>query len=289
MQINDPFAYITQNGYEPTKWPKHSRLHQDCDDHSLGASDEQLLVIKILNGIVSLQYANASATLYPDSALAQLELKEGDFELTVNYHISRIILPIMRMMRGALALHASCVETSHGATLLMAPSGVGKSTCAAALIAFAGAKMLADDTSLVALNDGQFIVIPSSDFFAMRHNLLDQQTCFQPPQSFTELKHLLPVKPDHLANHPAMVKQIVFLNAYNRKSNSMHRKERLVPEQNIARLLAQQFSFSNAPVPFRIQQFNTYLQLIQQIPVYEQTVDTTSTESLRQFALNFES
>ena len=57
------------------------------------------------------------------------------------------------LQRNACVLHATVVETPHGAVGLMGRSGAGKSTLAAALVA-RGHRLLLDDVCAVTLNEG---------------------------------------------------------------------------------------------------------------------------------------
>lgn len=61
----------------------------------------------------------------------------------------RRVLPRLLPRRGALALHAAAVVSGAGATLLLGPSGGGKSTIAAALAARHGWRLYADDVAIV--------------------------------------------------------------------------------------------------------------------------------------------
>jgi hypothetical protein len=74
--------------------------------------------------------------------------------------------------RGVLPLHASCVAIDGEAVAIAGPSGVGKSTMAAAL-ADLGHKALADDVTVVDLSSGVPMVLPSFPRIKLWRDALD--------------------------------------------------------------------------------------------------------------------
>ncbi len=70
------------------------------------------------------------------------------------------VLPLLFHARGRLPLHASGVELAGRALLFLGPSGQGKSTLAAALVA-TGALLFTDDCAVIHAPDGALIVEPS--------------------------------------------------------------------------------------------------------------------------------
>ncbi len=273
--FTDPFKSLTEGGYDPTDWPVDLVFHRDAD------VDAPLMIQSTPRG-ADLSFANACAHLFPGESLVELELKEkGGICFPVSYHRDRLILPVMRIMRGALAFHASCVECAGQATLLLAPTGVGKSTCAAALVAFAGAKLMSDDTTTLVNTKQRPFAFPASNSFAMRHALLNEEPCFETPTPFLPQKHLLTLNPSWVATEPVPIEQLIFIKQGRSARKPLSQAE-LVP-----RLLAQQFAFSAAPAAFRARQFAQCMTLASQVPAFEVGVDTSTREALRQFAENF--
>ncbi|HEY1450568.1 MAG TPA: hypothetical protein VGF47_06400 [Solirubrobacteraceae bacterium] len=66
------------------------------------------------------------------------------------------VLPFVSIWRGHEALHASAVESPHGVVAVLAPSGMGKTTLALALIE-RGWPLFSDDV-LVLANDGECVL-----------------------------------------------------------------------------------------------------------------------------------
>lgn len=89
----------------------------------------------------------------------------------------RRVLPRILPLRGALALHAAAVVSGTGATLLLGPSGGGKSTIAAALAARHGWRLFADDVAIVRSEpdvpaDAAFAVWPAATGVCLRRDAL---------------------------------------------------------------------------------------------------------------------
>ncbi len=62
--------------------------------------------------------------------------------------------------RGIFTLHASAVETAHGAVLFLGEPGVGKSTLAAALVD-RGLRLMADDVTGILVREGRPVALPA--------------------------------------------------------------------------------------------------------------------------------
>jgi hypothetical protein len=71
-----------------------------------------------------------------------------------------------------LSLHASCVTTQGQAVALAGPSGSGKSSLAAACVA-AGADLLSDDVTPVAVVDGQALALPFASSLRLMPDVAD--------------------------------------------------------------------------------------------------------------------
>ena len=97
-------------------------------------------------------------------------------ELTVSHLLVNQVLPYLLVADGVLVLHAACVALDGKAVAFVGPTGMGKSSLAAAFVQ-RGAPLLADDiVPLVEQEDGTYLVAPvypglrlwpdSADFFA---------------------------------------------------------------------------------------------------------------------------
>ena len=79
--------------------------------------------------------------------------RTGGGEAAVGTFLLGPVMAACLQQRGIVALHASAVETGAGAVLFVGPSGIGKSTLAAALVE-RGCRLLADDVSALVLGAG---------------------------------------------------------------------------------------------------------------------------------------
>ncbi len=69
-------------------------------------------------------------------------------------------LAVCLQQRGIFTLHASAVETAHGAVLFLGESGAGKSTLAAALVD-RGLRLMADDVTGILVREGHPFALPA--------------------------------------------------------------------------------------------------------------------------------
>ena len=75
--------------------------------------------------------------------------------------------------RGVLPLHGSAIETQYGAVVFVAPSGVGKSTLAAAFYQ-RGYRVLSDDICVITMGQGKPMVNPAYPRIHLWADVLDR-------------------------------------------------------------------------------------------------------------------
>ena len=91
-----------------------------------------------------------------------LEANPDAEQAVLAFHFLGSVLAAVLRQRGLLVLHATAVNTAQGAVLLGGPSGVGKSTTLAALLA-RGCTLLADDITALRLSAaGPVVVLPGA-------------------------------------------------------------------------------------------------------------------------------
>ncbi len=83
-----------------------------------------------------------------------------------------IVSGVILHQRGALPLHASCVEIDGKAIAIAGPAGRGKSTLAAALVA-CGARLISDDISVVQIDRGTPRVVQGALGFRLWPDAID--------------------------------------------------------------------------------------------------------------------
>ncbi|MBQ1266971.1 MAG: hypothetical protein IIY06_09490 [Proteobacteria bacterium] len=275
MWIDDPF-YDATLPPRSFVWPCGIRyLHRD-------AEVEELVLTKEVYGF-GLTFSNMAAKINATASGAEVRFDRAcSHPMPEAYHRARVLFPIMRLLRGELAFHASCVSMQDRAVVFMAPSGVGKTTAAAALVAYAFAKIVADDTTIVSLTSDGYVALPGSTAFAMRHCLLDDASCFG-EGSVCGIKRMLPVKSTHVAKHRILIDRVIFLEPGGGKLEALSLSARP------SRFLSQQFILSEAPLDYRHEMFTACVNFMSHIPAYTLGIDGKTSLSLRQFAENFSS
>ena len=165
--------------------------------------------------------------------------------------VERKKYPFIRLLRGGVLLHAGAVCTDAGGIGLLAPSGIGKSTITAGMLAFCGAKLISDDILTLCFDEGSgdVLALPSSTHLAMRHGMFDHDG-FVEKTDTTEYKHLLMVNPQQCAQKPCILCALVIVHHSQEIS-----LRKLSFAEALPHILSQQLSMSNAPEAFRRQQF----------------------------------
>lgn len=130
--------------------------------------------------------------------------------------------------RGLLVLHASAIETPHGAVLFVGPSGLGKSSLAGAFVQ-RGFRLVADDVCALACDtNGVPQVLPAYPqikLWADMLNILEHQTAGlcrvrQPLEKYAVPLH------DRFVNGPLPVAAVYLLSTGNSPQLSVTRLER---------------------------------------------------------------
>lgn len=79
------------------------------------------------------------------------------------------VIPTIALLRGYEALHASALQTPHGALALLAPSGTGKTTLALALLA-RGCGLIGDDILVLSVDEEEGVLAhPSAPHMNVEH------------------------------------------------------------------------------------------------------------------------
>ena len=274
MWIEDPFVGAEMQA-DAFSWPKDTILHQD------GSEDELTLSTK--NGGFELTFANMEAWIEADARRAQVSFDRTCIcAMPEAYHRARVLFPLMRLLRGHLAFHASCISLGGRGILFMAPSGVGKTTAAAALVAYCSAKILADDIVTVSRSDEGYVAWPCSQAFAMRHRLLDGMPHFG-DSLICGIKRMLPVQEPWIERECVRIDRVIFLQAGEASLTPLSLDERPV------RFLSQQFVLSQGTPFFRQTMFEACTAFMAEISAYTLGMDGSTAASLRQFSEKFSS
>lgn len=264
MTAIDPFASIihvsdyTSLSFEPAL----GLLHRD---DTFG-----VLTLEIQErGKFIASYDGWRIALYPESSSYDF-LERGI--ISERYIRERIAHPFIRLLRGGILLHAGAVCTDAGGIGFLAPSGVGKSTITAGMLAFCGAKLISDDILTLCYDDenGGVLALPSSTHLAMRHGMFDHDG-FVEKTNTTEYKRLLMVNPQQCAQKPCVPGALVIV----RHSQEISLRKLSFAEA-LPHILAQQLTMSHAPEAFRRQQFRAITGWLSGIPCYilEMSCDT---------------
>lgn len=219
-----------------------------------------------------IQYVNGSALCDLSRASARIEIAmEERTGLSAYYMAERLVLPIVRYLRGCLLLHASALSIDDRGVVLLADSGIGKSTLVGALLAHArGAKLICDDVLTVFQSDARsdaFYALPSQSHIAMRHDMW-QGASFVDSQTAFFQKSVLKLKPSFLAREKTPIEAIVMLD----KSESSRGIRPLKSNDCIADLLNVRFAVSEEWPQMASYQFKLAMKCFSNIPVYRCTI-----------------
>lgn len=281
LSLRDPLARHTH--YCSETWrvlAPHALVHRD--DEALPdapLSRDTLIVKKGQANAFELAFCDVTATIDASYAQVNYELRPRGVPIFPDaYYKARLFLPILRMIRGGIALHASAIERNGRATLFLAPSGVGKSTCAAAVLAFTpDSRMISDDTVVVSRVNDTFFVLPASKSFAMRHDLLSiYNDVFEREEGLSAVKSFLRVKASRVEEAAVPVERMVFL--YRGASGALERQDAF---SLMAKYFAQQFTLTHAPDAFRRVQFADASALLNAVSCFSLAIDFSTIDGMR--------
>ncbi|MCL2325751.1 MAG: hypothetical protein FWC40_04540 [Proteobacteria bacterium] len=259
----DPFCAWTQNTAEQLApvWRETEGILHRTEAHDV--PEETDLVMDLSNGLVDVRYHAWQMQIDPARGYVLAACANpGHLQLSAQYVRERVGIPVLRLLRGSILLHASALCLDNTCVIFLAPQGTGKSTLAAAILAeCSGHKLLADDVTPLALTPAGITALPSSTFLAMRHHLLDSARCFMPDSETLGEKTILKVHTPYLATAPCTPKALVVLDSADGWA-------KLKPMQAASLCLDQQFVLSNAPGIFRKHQFKTLTEILRQVPCY---------------------
>lgn len=210
---------------------------------------------------VAIDYGNQRARVSLKTAQAALEEPLSPSEML--YLKERIVLPFMRLLRGAVLFHGSAVSSPHGTVVFLADTGVGKSTMASLCLSqHSNVQLVSDDLLSVVFNGAQSIAIPSASHLAMRHATFDQSH-FVTEISTMPFKHLLTVDSQRTSCAGSPIRKFVLLE----KSNAIAwRRSDLASE--ISPILKYQCVLSHAPQALTRFQFQSVMRILKSAPIY---------------------
>ncbi len=177
----------------------------------------------------------------------------------------RNVLPMVLQTRGREVLHASAVLTPRGVVALCAVSGVGKSTTAFALSRQQGWPLWADDAVAFEASGAGVTAIPLP--FSLR--LLPETATFFARGSTAEDE----MRPRVATARGGASEQLAALLVLNRKmdnhSGAAVRIRRVPSNQAFLDVLAHAYCFSLQDAERKRSMMRHYLDLVNQIPVFE--------------------
>lgn len=212
---------------------------------------------------VSIDYGNQHARVSLKNAQAVAVIDESHTPSEMLYLKERIILPFMRLLRGAVLFHGSAVSTSHGTVVFLADTGVGKSTMASLCLSHhSSVQLVSDDLLSIVFDSSQSVALPSASHLAMRHDTFDQSH-FVTQISTMPFKHMLTVNAKHTASEGRPIRKFVLLEKSDTPSC---RRSNLASE--ISNLLKYQCVLSHAPQALTRFQFQSVMQILKSAPIY---------------------
>ena len=208
------------------KWPENTRLHEDSTYGLLTLDAE-------INRQFCLKYEGFEAHLLPPDEIHI----DSTGSIPTQYFIERLATPFLRLLNGHILLHASALSTPQGGIVLLAPSGIGKSTMAASLLSFPDVRLIADD--IATISSGK--IYPISSQLAMRHDMADREDYVESIE-FNGYKRLLNIRQNKVAHDPTPLSCICILES------GTYSAPRYLPfSECISQILAQQLKLSNPP------------------------------------------
>lgn len=267
----------------------YAASHLGCWHRALGdglASDLELILERQRDSQFQLSYGPWQMQIDPfaNEVLGHYNPdRRGQIEIPKDYARERLALPIWRLLRGAMLLHASAICNDAGTIIFCAPPACGKSTLAAAMMSHpnAGYKLLSDDTLAIVIDDqNQAHALPSSTHFAMRHERFNGKTPFLEPENLG-FKQILRLRPKYIADKPQKLRAIVILEHKSQDKQCYSGFQALSSLEATRSILSQQFSLSQASTSFKRLQFANASALTINCPSYSYGIDLSQTETLQ--------
>ena len=191
------------------------------------------------------------------------------------YFEERIAQPFIKLLNGAVCLHAGAIATPRGILLMLAPTCIGKSTITASALAFSSAKLVSDDMVCIEGSYPACIRI-GSHHIAMRHETFSNET-FVTQTSEIHGKTILHVAPDACLDAPMPVSAMLLLQKAEKPEITPIPYDAALPA-----LLAQQLILSNPTMDFKRDQFKAIIEATRDIPVFQYAINTESRVGCRQ-------
>lgn len=255
--MRDSFAEQTEANWEQIKplWgaQKPGLRHED---HTFG----QLLCHQLNDLSFLLTYEGWRIKLEPEQAQIDIQAGGNDSTIDEQYVIERLAMPFLRLIRGAVLWHAGAVAIQNKVYAFLAPSGIGKTTLTATMLAtFSSCQMLCDDILAIVpdISNKSALCLPSCSHLAMRHELFDRHE-FVEHTVMLGHKHLLFIKPEKCRHTPGTLESVYLLQPGHR-----HVPEKINLPRAISTLLNQQMMMAMLPLEIRRYQFKACMQIIQ--------------------------
>lgn len=274
----DPYAAYTRPSWEKVQayWAKTSpcTIHMD---NTFG-----MLVCRWLaNGIAILEYEGWHVRLEPE--LAELTILQANPESSMDeqYVIERLALPILRLMRGAVLWHSGAVASDGHVHVMLAPSGVGKTTLTAAVLAAnPNARLVCDDILALCASDveNETICLPSASHLAMRHDMFKEQSFISHCVS-NGYKKILYLQKDKCLHKPQPLESIWLL-----ESGQQTVPESMPVMQALPMILNLQMTLTHLSDDLRRYLFGACMRILRNCPkIFRQEIDLSS----KALALNY--
>ncbi len=250
-----------------TIWPPNTNIHTDDTFGHLEVCTTQA------PGEFSLIYEDWETLIYPELLNIQC-IKKGT--MPEFYFRERIATPFAYLLKGHVLLHASALSTPKGTVLMLATSGIGKSTITASALAFSSSKLAADDMIPIDTAAVPPHAIPISHYIAMRHELFSSEPFVQTRIPILS-KTILKVNPETCQEQPTSLAAFILLA----KGNTP-KLQKISNSSAIHHILNQQIILSSPPPDFKRRQFHALLNIMSDIPIYKLDITTHTKESAKQ-------
>ncbi|MBO4351674.1 MAG: hypothetical protein J6A01_12130 [Proteobacteria bacterium] len=250
-----------------TLWTPNTNIHTDDTFGHLAVCTTQI------PGEFKLIYEDWETLIYPEQRNIQL-IRQGS--IPEFYFRERIALPFACLLKGNILLHAGALSTPNGMVLMLAPTGIGKSTITASALAFSSSKLATDDMIPIDSAAEPPHAIPLSHYIAMRHELFSSEP-FVKNNIHILGKTILEVNPEICQSQPAPLAAIIILAKGNTPKLLQISNAEAIPY-----ILNQQIILSNPPPEFKRTQFHALLNAIKDIPIYHLDITTHSKEDAKQ-------